>query len=71
MKKGKVRVKRPHINWNDVRIELGDFEVDKDFYLLLTKRPRMSKNRIAYNALKKHYSTTALNRFRWLGVPLV
>lgn len=69
--KDKIRkVKRPHIHWNEVRIELGDPNVDLDFYRLLQKRPNMSKDRIAYNSLKKHYSTTALARYRWLGTPL-
>lgn len=64
------KVKRKHIQWNEVRLELGDPAVDASYYLLKTKRPNMSDNRCAWNALKKHYSTTALTRYRFLGVPL-
>lgn len=70
MEKQVKRVKRPHVKWNDVRLEIGDQAVDADFYRLLTKHPTMSRDRVAYNALKKHYSTTTLARIRWLGVSL-
>lgn len=71
MGKQKKRIKRPHVKWNDVRLYIGDPGVDADFYRLLTKHPNMSRDRVAFNALKKHYSTTAIARFRWLGVPLL
>ena len=70
MRKTSKKVKRPHINWNDVRIDLEDQRVDAVFYRLMTKHPKMSKNRLSWNALKHYYSTTALSRFRWLGEPL-
>lgn len=69
---GKVasKVKRPHIQWYEVYSDIGNPDLTADFYRLLSKHPRMSLNRVAYNVLKKHYSTTALDRVRWLGESL-
>lgn len=67
MKDKLYKVKRKHIHWNLVRLELEDLTVDEDFFLLLSKHPTMSKDRVAWNALKKHYSTTALQRYRISG----
>ena len=53
------KVKRKHVLWNEVRIELGDQRVDEAYFSLLSKHPKMSKDRLAYNALKRYYSTTA------------
>lgn len=70
MEKRVKRVKRPRVHWNEVRLQLEDSRVDLVFFRLLQKHPKMSKDRIAWNALKHYYSTTTLARYRWLGVPL-
>lgn len=64
------KVKRKRVIWNDVRLYMCDPDVDADYWMLKTKHPKMSDNRCSWNALKKHYSTTALARYRFLGVPL-
>lgn len=65
-----IKVKRPSIQWNDVRLDLCNPKLDEVYFKLKTKHPKMSDNRCAYNALKHYYSTTDLARYRWLGVPL-
>lgn len=65
------KVKRPHVDWHEVLLETGNFEAFGFYYRLLTKHKNISLNRAAYNALKRCYSTTALNRYRWLGDSLV
>lgn len=62
-----MKVKRRHVDWNQLRLDLADPEIDADFYVMLQKHIDMSKNRIAYNVLKKHYSTTSLLRYRLTG----
>lgn len=69
-KKTSKSVKRPHVQWYEVYSDIGNPELAADFYRLLQKHPRMSLNRVAYNVLKKHYSTTSLDRCRWLGESL-
>ena len=64
------KVKRPHVNWYSLMKESGDFRFSIKFWSLKAKHPTMSNNRIAYNVLKHYYSTTSLNRVRWLGVNL-
>lgn len=67
MKEMKNKVVRKHVDWYQAYLDIGDPELDKDFYMLLQKHPKMSMNRIAYNVLKKHYSTTSMVRYRWTG----
>ena len=69
-KKSQKLVKRPRIDWYEVLSDIGDMRQSEDFYRLLSKHPKMSFNRIAYNVLRKYYSTTALARKRWLGEDL-
>lgn len=64
------KVKRPRIQWYEVYSDLGNPELAAEFYRLLARNPKMSLNRIAYNVLKKHYSTTSLDRVRWCGESL-
>lgn len=75
-KSGKVlnkvrKVKRPAVNWFELLKFSGDLRFSYDFWTLKAKRPNMSDNRIAYNVLKKYYSTTSLNRVRWFGSSLL
>ena len=70
MKISNSKVKRPHVLWYEVLRNKEDLLLERDFWLLKTKHPKMSNNRIAWNVLKKHYSTTALNRVRYLGESL-
>lgn len=65
------KVKRPRVDWHEVLLETENFEAFGFYYRLLTKNKRISLNRAAYNALKRCYSTIALDRTRWLGVPLI
>lgn len=67
MKDKFYKVKRKHIHWNLVRLEIEDLRVDEAFFGLLAKHPKMSKDRVAWNALKRYYSTTALQRYRISG----
>ena len=62
-----VKVKRRRVDWNQLRLDLADPDIDADFYKLLQKHTIRSMNRISYNVLKKHYSTTALLRYRFTG----
>ena len=50
--------------WYDVYCEIRSLEMDQHFYLLAQKHPGMSFNRVAYNTIKKFYSTTAINELR-------
>lgn len=69
-KKNCKKVKRPRVNWYEVLRASFNDEANQTFYLLLARHPQMSFNRLAYNALKVHYSTTKLERVRWLGESL-
>ena len=69
--RNKVRkVKRPICNWYHMLRDLEDSVLNSRFLIFLSDHKGMSYNRIAYNVLKKYYSTTSLNRVRWLGVSL-
>lgn len=63
-----MKVKRKRVDWYQLRLDLADPEIDADFYKFIKAHPRMSWNRACYNVLKKHYSTTALLRYRFTGV---
>lgn len=67
MKDKLIKVKRKTVDWYSVYCELCDPDIDRDFYLFVQDHPKMSLNRCAYNVLKKHYSTTAMTRFRFTG----
>lgn len=62
----KKQVKRPRVNWYEVLCDLGDLEIEGQFWLFKTDHKNWSNNRIAYNVLKKNYSTTALRKYRFL-----
>lgn len=64
------KVKRPRMDWYRLLMESFDDAAKRDFYILMAKHPKMSFNRLAYNALKRHYSTTTLESCRWLGKSL-
>lgn len=64
------KVKRPHVNWYQILFDLEDPDIKSRYMLFLCRHKTMSPNRIAYNVLKRYYSTTSLNRVRWLGVLL-
>lgn len=66
---GKVRkkVKRPHVNWYDVLLDIGDLRLSEQFWVFKFKHLSWSNNRCAWNVLKSNYSTTALRRYRFLG----
>lgn len=66
VKKGK----RPHVDWYQVLKDIQDPLLDAEFYSMWSKLCFKSKSRAAYNVLKMHYSTTALERVRWLGESL-
>lgn len=63
----KNKVKRKHVDWYDLMIEDNRPEVLAVFYSILQCGKIKSFNRIAYNALKSYYSTTAMIRARWTG----
>lgn len=72
MSKEKVKkVKRPRVDWFQKILTIEDKDrrnaVWHDYYRLMAKHPTMSRNRIAYNALKSHYSHRSLDCARWLG----
>lgn len=70
----KCKVKRPRVNWYEVlqsidNISIRDY-VYSQYLRLLKGRPfkrRMSQNRCAYLALTMQFSTSTLDRVRWLG----
>lgn len=59
-----IKLKRKHVEWYQVYLDICSLPMQEHFYRLLQKHPKMSKNRIAYNVLKSHYSTTALEDIR-------
>lgn len=61
------KVKRKRVDWYQVYLDLNDPDMSVQFYLLLQKHPKMSFNRVAYNVLKRYYSTTAMTRYRYTG----
>lgn len=67
----KTKVKRPRVDWFQKIILIVDKErrnqVWHDYYRLMAKHPKMSQNRLAYNALRNHYSHRSLDTARWLG----
>lgn len=64
------KVKRPRANWFDLLQRVNNPDAWKSYYLLMKKHPDMSSNRLAYNALKHHYSSRYLDYFRWMGEPM-
>lgn len=67
MKEMKNKVKRRKVDWREFLRDQGNLEMEGQFWLMVQKHPRMSKNRIAYNVLRRYYSTTSLLRVRFLG----
>lgn len=65
------RVRRPSCNWFQMMNDQEDARFSVWYWKLKSKHPKMSDNRIAFNVLKRYYSTTSLNRVRWLGVSLL
>lgn len=64
------KVKRPRVNWFQLMHDCYYPGFSYWYIRLKAKHPKMSDNRIAYNVLKRYYSTTSLDRVRWLGVNL-
>ena len=46
---------------------LCDERIEADYWRAVKDNPKMSRNRIAYNVLKRYYSTTAINHLILLG----
>ena len=67
MKDKLFKVKRKQVDWYGALYLFGNEATFERFYLLMSKHPKWSKNRLAYNALKTYYSTTAMVRFRLTG----
>lgn len=67
MKDKIFKVKRRAVDWNALRLDLANPSIDADYFLLLQKHPRMSRNRASYNVLKRYYSTTSMLRYRLTG----
>lgn len=63
-------VKRKHVDWYQILKDVEDPSLDAEFYAMWSRLGFKSKSRAAYNVLKTHYSTTSLNRVRWLGETL-
>lgn len=70
-----IKVKRKKVNWYHAIQVIDDKElrgsVWQAYYALMARHPEMSANRRAYNALKRHFSTTALSYYRFKGEWLV
>lgn len=67
MKKSQFKCKRRFVDWYQLLLDIGDFEQSQDFWALKQKHPSMSNNRVAYNVLKRYYSTTAIAYVRLNG----
>lgn len=67
MKDKLFKVKRRHVDWYEAMWSAYIPSVIEHFWLLKTKHPQWSNNRVAYNSLKTYYSTTAMLRFRFTG----
>lgn len=50
--------KRMQVKWYEMILSEGDESLKVMFYDYFDSHPYMSKNRCAYNVLKKYYSTT-------------
>ena len=67
----KKRLKRPRVDWWHVLLSSKDVAcIERAYEIYYLHGCQMSKNRCAYAALKSHYSTTKLERVRWLGEAL-
>lgn len=64
------KVKRPSVDWYQVLVDLEDSAINSRFLLYFNRHRHISFNRCAFYVLKSYYSTTSLNRVRWLGVSL-
>lgn len=62
--KDKLR-KRKKVNWRDVMLDINRPDIEADFLLMLQNHPKMSVNRIAWNVLKRYYSTTTILLMRF------
>lgn len=77
MKDKLKKCKRPNVDWYLILKNLQDPFLDGEFWAyqsshkVISKKTGAvklgSKNRAAYNVLKRHYSTTAFVNVRWLG----
>lgn len=69
--KDKLFLKRKHIQWNEVRRELGDYFVDQLFYCKLGQlqcsKRKVSFNRVSYWALLTVYGKAKMDSFRATG----
>lgn len=64
------RVRRPHVEWRSLMLDLNNPKIEESYWLFKQSHLSMSDNRCAYNVLKTYYSTTSLDRVRWLGESL-
>ena len=70
MKMSKKYVKRPHVDWYQVLLDTGNPEFYCECMAMWKKLGFGSKSRAALAILRKYYSTTVLDRVRWLGESL-
>lgn len=61
------RVRRPRVEWRSLMLDLNNPQIEMDYWKFKQAHLKMSDNRCAYNVLKTYYSTTSLDRVRWLG----
>lgn len=63
------KVKRPRVDWMSIIKSINNVDkrnaVLKDYWIITHRGSIKSKNRRAYNAIKKHYSTTTLLLVRY------
>lgn len=64
-KKKMIKVRRKHVHWYDVLFEIGDLKMCADFWLFKQSHQKWSNDRIAWNILKRYYSTTTLAQMRY------
>lgn len=66
--KDKVFKRRKHIDWNLVRVELGDNLVSELYFVRLSRiKKKVSANRLSYWALLTVYGKETLDGFRATG----
>lgn len=62
-----LKFKRRSVDWYQLLSDIGDLSMSEEFWLKKSRFPNRSNNRIAYNVLKTHYSTTTLAYVRLHG----
>ena len=60
-----VKVRRKHVQWRDLMLDLNNPEMEADYWKFKQDHKKMSANRVAYNILKRYYSTTTIAGMRY------